>query len=98
MTVQKVAPDTEVHISADPTQVLPGGALTLTVTERNTGNVALSGVWVNVSKTGADIADVASLGWSGSTTGNHDSTLDVGETWTWTLQSGSSPTPKAVSG
>jgi hypothetical protein len=42
-------PNTEVSINPSSLLVQTGDAITLTVTENNTGNVDLSGVWVDIT-------------------------------------------------
>ena len=91
MIVWKACPDTAVTIKSNLAQVASGGLVTWTVSEKNTGNVDLAGVYVNVSKDCRDNSGVAKLTNTSATfsssNGTADTTLAVGETWTWTLTS-----------
>ena len=92
LTIQvKAHPDTVISIKSNPTQVVSGGLVTWTVSEKNTGNVDLAGAYVNVSKDCRDNASVARLDNKSATysssNGTVDTTLAAGETWTWTLTS-----------
>ncbi len=83
--VDVISPSTVVGVSASPSSVLPGGAVTLTVTERNDGDVPLTSPSVRLDADGGDNGDIAVLSGppaGGDTNGN--GTLDPGETWTWT--------------
>ena len=78
-------PDTEVNIEA---RAASGDSVILTITEANTGEEDLTDVYVQVWKKGVLFAtlDETTLGWSSDD--NMDDVLDVGETWSWTIDSG----------
>jgi len=77
------APGTEVTIAADYTEVYKGEEVTLTITETNTGEDALTGAYVGLFANGASIATLNAS--TASSSGNSDNVLDPGETWTWTV-------------
>jgi hypothetical protein len=81
-----------VTIDVSPSVVLSGTEVTWTVSETNDGDVALTGVFVNLDRTlpgGVDDGDVAvldetSASFVGTDTGG-DGVLSPGETWTWVV-------------
>jgi large repetitive protein len=75
-----IHPNTAVSISSSATTVLTGGTVTLTVTEHNTGDVALTSPKVNVEPI---VGDLIAPPTSGDT--NSNNILDIGETWSWTV-------------
>ena len=79
-------PNTEVSIEASEEEVASGASVTLTITEENTGEEDLTNPYVQIWKNGIlfttlvappDSGDVADPG-----------VLNVGEEWTWTIDSG----------
>jgi hypothetical protein len=83
VTVTDIMPNTTVTIDSNISKVSAGGKVTLTVTEKNTGNVPLTSVHVNLSGDLSDILNSSTSGWSSD--GNLDDVLDVGETWSWSF-------------
>ena len=83
-SVDLVHPNTMVTIEPDVWETFPGGNVILTITEKNTGDVALENVSVTVNDGTSDIAvlDKDTVGMTGD---NSNGILDPGETWTWKL-------------
>ena len=81
ITVVFLIPGTEVSITSNKSDVYQDESFTLTVTERNTGDVPLSGVHIDLSCGGSAIATLDYL-FCVSRDGNGN-VLDPGETWTW---------------
>jgi len=82
-------PDTKVTIEPSEKRVASGDSVTLTITEENTGEQSLTDVYVEVWKNGTyllDTLDHTTPGWICD--GDEDDVLDVGETWTWIIDSG----------
>jgi len=75
--------DTIIDISASPMQVSGATDVMLTITEKNTGEVDLTGPYVVLEPLGLTLAKASSQFMSGDTDG--DSDLDAGETWTWII-------------
>ena len=73
-------PNTTVTITPSATSVTSGGSVTYTVSEQNTGNVALTNPSVVLS--GGLTQTLSAEPNSGDT--NNNGILDIGETWTWT--------------
>ncbi len=84
VTVQVIRPGTTVNITSDKEMVYAGDNVTLTISEKNSGDVSLTGAHVELfsDNTSIDILDYATAVPSG---GNSDNVLDPGETWTWTV-------------
>jgi len=82
--VDVVHPNTMVTIEPDLWETFPGGNVILTITEKNTGDVALENVSVTVNDGTSDIAvlDKDTVGMTGD---DGNGILDPGETWTWEL-------------
>jgi len=83
---QVIWPDTKVTIGASETTVSSGDSVTLTITEENTGEVDLTDPYVEVWKSGALLTTLASSPDSGDIA--DPGVLNVGETWSWTINSG----------
>lgn len=87
--VDIVHPNTEVTITPDVFETLPGGNVILTITEKNTGDVALENVYVALDP-GAIVLDKDTPNNPPASTFSGDAVvfgiLDIGETWTWTYQ------------
>jgi len=81
--VTVVSGNTAVSITANTTTVNAGGMITLTVTEANTGNVALTNPFVNVNPGGYLLNKASPYYVSGDA--GIINTLDIGETWTWII-------------
>jgi hypothetical protein len=78
--------DTTVKITSPSASVNNGESVTLTVTEKNTGNINLTApVHVVVNKNHVFFADLLASSASGD--GGVAGTLEAGETWTWSLNS-----------
>jgi hypothetical protein len=77
-------PNTMVTITPDVWETFPGGNVILTITEENTGDVALENVSVTVNDGTSDIAvlDKDTVGMTGD---DGNDILDPAETWTWEL-------------
>jgi len=75
ITVTVVHPNTEVNITCTDDEVL------LTITETNTGDAPLTGVYIELFANGTSVSKLYAS--SASSKGNGDNTLDPGETWTW---------------
>lgn len=82
--VRVIKPDTLIDIISTPAgPVTAGSKVTLTVTERNTGDVPLTNPRVDVDK-GIGSLTRTSSNFTGGDTSN-TGVLDPGETWTWTI-------------
>ena len=78
-----IHPSTVTSISSSSATVAAGGSVTFTVTEQNNGDVALTNPSVIVDN---GVGTLAAPPTSGDTGG--DGILGVGETWSWTVNSG----------
>jgi hypothetical protein len=85
VTVDTIGPDTITTITASEIKVESGDSVDLTVTEQNTGDDPLTNPYVEVWKDGTLIATLISPPDSGD---NANGILDLGETWSWTINSG----------
>jgi uncharacterized repeat protein (TIGR01451 family) len=83
-SVDLVHPNTMVTITPDVWETFPGGNVILTITEANTGDVALENMSVTVNDGTSDIAvlDKDTVGMTGD---DGNGILEPGETWTWEL-------------
>jgi hypothetical protein len=82
MPVLACHPNTDVGITISVlTPVAPGTDVTLTITEANVGDEALTGVYVELFENGTLIATLDATTASGDA--GITGTLDIGETWTW---------------
>jgi len=81
--VTVISPGTQVSIDASVYLIYAGDTVNLTVTEDNTGTVALSAPYVEVSP-GSYTLNKASGYYTGGDT-NSDGILDTDETWTWII-------------
>jgi hypothetical protein len=79
LSANVIHPSTLVNITSSAAQVVPGGTVTLTVTEQNDGDANLSTVSVAVDN-GVGTLNSLSAGFSGD---DGDSVLEPGETWQW---------------
>jgi|GEM_PF-2858669 len=79
-------PDTRVSIDASATTVVSGASVSLTVTEENTGDVDLTDPYVEIWKNGTLLSTLAAPPDSGDA--GDPGVLNVGETWSWTINSG----------
>ena len=88
--VDVVHPKTEVTITPDVLETLPGGNVILTITENNTGDVALENVYVELDPGAIVVLDKDTPNNPPASTFSGDAgvlgILDIGETWTWTYQ------------
>jgi len=87
VTVSVINPNTTVTITASAPKIVKGGHVTLTVTERNTGDVPLTNPNVVL---GAPLSTTLTKTSPSYVSGDNDGDgiLDVGENWTWSLSSG----------
>jgi len=76
------SPDTVVTIYPSALSVNSGGTVTFTVTENNTGDVALTSPHVVILQNGVQIADL--LASAATESGLQNDILDIGEMMTWT--------------
>jgi len=86
--VTVITPGTSVDIKAsgqDAITIETGGNATLTITEANTGNVALTSPYVKLNP-GNITLDKTHYYVSGDT--SNAGVLDVGETWTFSINTG----------
>jgi len=76
-----------VSIDANPSAGVGSYTTTLIVTEANTGNVALTDVWVWVSNSDASFTSNCTRTSNTFVSGddNNNSRLDVGEKWQWSV-------------
>ena len=79
MDVDVIAPDTLVNISASAATVYAGDSINLTVTEKNNGDVNLTGAYVAVDQGIGNLVAPPDSGDDG------DGVLEPGETWSWTV-------------
>jgi uncharacterized repeat protein (TIGR01451 family) len=87
----EIAPDTVTTLDASATMVPSGGSVDLTVTEENTGDVDLTNPYVEVWKDGALFATLTAPPDSGDVA--NPGVLNVGELWSWTIDSGAITVP-----
>ena len=73
-----------VTIEPDLWETFPGGNVILTITEKNTGDVALENIKVTLDPGGIELTK-SSPSFVGGDDNNND-LLDPGETWTWKYQ------------
>ncbi|MFC1924082.1 hypothetical protein ACFLXA_01775 [Chloroflexota bacterium] len=81
LLIEVVEPDTVITIEADPEILEHAGTVTLTITETNTGNCDVSNAYVVVDH-GVGVLTAATASGDGGLIG----VLDMGETWTWTVE------------
>ncbi len=79
--VQVINPSTSVSIEASKTQVIVVMVKTLTIKERNSGNVEITNPFVVVDPLGITLTRISQEYHSGDK--DDDGVLDVGETWEW---------------
>lgn len=90
VSVDVINPATTVSISADPETIYSGDEVTWTVSEKNTGDVALTDPYVNLNTAEDDSAGLAKLekaspAYDGGDA-NDDGVLDPDETWVWKVK------------
>jgi hypothetical protein len=83
--VDLVHPNTEVTITPDVLETIPGGNVILTITEKNTGDVALENIHVELDP-GDIILTNLSLSFVAASDTGSDGILSPDETWTWIYQ------------
>jgi hypothetical protein len=81
VAINVIAPDTLVNISASAATVYVNDTVNLTVTEKNNGDVNLTGAYVAVDQ---GIGNLSAPPGSGD---DGDGVLEPGETWSWTVNS-----------
>jgi uncharacterized repeat protein (TIGR01451 family) len=83
LSFTNIKPETKLTLTSNIPEVTAGGNVTLTIKEKNTGDVPLTDV--SVVLTGDVLAVLNSFSPGFSSDINNDAVLDIGETWTWSL-------------
>ena len=83
VSIYTIAPDTQVNITISAETVYVNDTVNLTVTEKNNGNVNLTGAYVNVTPGGYMLNKTSGYYVEGDS--NDDGALNISETWKWVI-------------